>query len=362
MTLAVVRSLGDSSRRLRSAQELEDFEQELADQYALAVSAAGATDGHVAGDRAVVFEFAHFLARPLWTAGPEDADRFLRHQRANRCLARTTVYGKAMALGRFYDFLLARYQGEIHALTGHVVDQPIDEYNRPRHPYCEQARVPPADEEVDALFTAWRDSLPGARKFLPAARDYFAASLWRRAGLRISETVMLDIRDWRPDLGELGKLHVRHGKGSLRRGPKARLVPAINSVGPLVEWWLADMRHQFGDDYQDPDAPLLPSERRDRDAGRCGRVGVDALRSGLAGAVAVWLPGWAGRLTPHVLRHYCASSLYARGLDLKAIQDFLGHEWLSTTTRYIHVHDGHIENAWAAANARVAARLDGPGG
>ena len=57
------------------------------------------------------------------------------------------------------------------------------------------------------------------------------------------------------------------------------------------------------------------------------------------------------------LRHFCASSLYARGMDLKAIQELLGHEWLSTTTRYIHVHDDHIEHAWAAANERVAARL-----
>ena len=56
------------------------------------------------------------------------------------------------------------------------------------------------------------------------------------------------------------------------------------------------MRHQFGDDWADPDAALLPSERRDRDTGWCTRAGSDALRSGLAGAVATWLPGWAGRL------------------------------------------------------------------
>jgi site-specific recombinase XerC len=60
--------------------------------------------------------------------------------------------------------------------------------------------------------------------------------------------------------------------------------------------------------------------------------------------------------------HNCASSLYARGLDLKAIQDILGHEWLSTTTRYIHVHDAHTEKAWTAANARVAGRLEIPEG
>jgi site-specific recombinase XerD len=242
-----------------------------------------------------------------------------------------------------------------------VVAQPIDEFNRPAKPYAEIARVPPADAEVDALFAAWREALPNARKFLPAARDYLAASLWRRVGLRISETVMLDIRDWRPDLGELGKLHVRFGKGSHGRGPKTRLAPGINAACDLLDWWLTDVRHQFGDDWADPDAPMLPSERRDRHTGRCLRAGTGTLRSGLAGAVSTWLPKWDGQLTPHGLRHYCASSLYARGVDLKAIQELLGHSWLSTTTRYIHVHGEHIEQAWAQANERVAARLTGTG-
>ena len=127
------------------------------------------------------------------------------------------------------------------------------------------------------LFGSWRAALPEARKFLPAARDYMAASLWRRAGLRMNETVMLDIGDWRPDLGELGKLHVRFGKGSRGRGPKSRLVPGINSVDSLLEWWLTDVRHQFGDDWSDPSAPLLPSERRDPETGACQRVG-DRMR------------------------------------------------------------------------------------
>lgn len=355
MGLAVVRSLG-TARSVRTPQELEDFEQELVDQFSLAVAGAGATDRHVAAERAIVFELIRFLGRPVWTAEPEDADRFLVGLR-RQGRAKSTVESKARTLARFFEFVIARYQGDIHALTGCVVVQPIDEFNRPAKAAYGEARVPPAEDEVEALFAAWREMLPETRKYLPAARDYLAASLWRRAGLRIRETVMLDIRDWRPDLGEHGKLHIRFGKGSQGRGPKTRLVPAINSVDLLVQWWLTDVRHQFGDDWDDPDAPLLPSERRDRHAERCMRAGDDALRSGLAGAVARWLPAWEGRLTPHGLRHFCASSLYARGVDLKAIQDLLGHEWLSTTTRYIHVHDNHIEHAWAAANDRVANRL-----
>ena len=81
-------------------------------------------------------------------------------------------------------------------------------------------RVPPSDEEVDHLFTSWANALPDQRKYLTAARDYMAASLWRRLGLRLNETVMLDLRDWRPDLGERGKLHVRFGKGSGAAAPR----------------------------------------------------------------------------------------------------------------------------------------------
>ena len=169
--------------------------------------------------------------------------------------------------------------------------------------------------------------------------------------------------------GELGKLHVRFGKGSRGRGPRPGWCPAINAVDALLDWWLTDVRHQFGDDWADPDAPLLPSERRDRLTGRhaCGPAPTRCA-PGWPGRSRSWLPAWAGRLTPHGLRHFCASSLYGRGVDLKAIQELLGHEWLSTTTRYIHVHDEHIEQrvgtgeragGCPAATERRVRRCDG---
>ena len=246
MGLAVVRSLG-GPRRLRSAQDVEDFEQELVDQFLLACVGAGLADSTVSDDRAVIFELARFLCRPLWTAEPADVDRFLAQQR-RLGRARTTIVGKVAAIAKFYDFLVLRYQGDIHALTGYVVAQPVDEFNRPTTTVHGAGRVPPSIAEVELLFGEWRADLPHQRKYLIAARDYFAASLWRRAGLRINETVMLDVRDWRGDLGEFGKLHVRFGKGSRGRGAKTRLTPAINDVDVLVRWWLTDVRHQFGDD------------------------------------------------------------------------------------------------------------------
>jgi site-specific recombinase XerD len=356
MTLAVVRNLS-SPRVLRGAAEVEDFEQEIVDQYALAMAAVGLTDGHIANARNLVFSFGRSLSGPLWSASCEDADRFMNQMRRSGNAASTRATRAGM-LAHFYDFVITRYQGDIHALTDCVVEQPIDEFNRPSGASLGRVRVPPSDAEIEELFSRWRQSVTEARKYLTAARDYFAASLWRRLGLRISETTMLDIRDWRPDLGRFGKLHVRYGKGSRGRGPKARLVPAINGVDRLMEWWLADVRHRFGGDWADPEAPMLPSERRDPETKRCVRVGRDSLRIGLRTQTERWLPAWSGRLTPHVLRHYCASSLYGSGMDLKALQDLLGHDWLSTTTLYIHVDAEHIEQAWTQANRRLEARFN----
>jgi len=88
-----------------------------------------------------------------------------------------------------------------------------------------QIRIPPTEHEVGALFSGWRTDLADCRKFATAARNYAAARLIADVGLRINEVRMLDIADVRWELGRFGKLNVRFGKGSRRRGPKQRLVP-----------------------------------------------------------------------------------------------------------------------------------------
>jgi site-specific recombinase XerD len=90
-------------------------------------------------------------------------------------------------------------------------------------------------------------------------------------------------------------------------------------------------------------------------------VSTDVVRRGLTDAVAAHLPGWAGRLTPHVLRHYCASQLYQAGVDIIAVQELLGHSWISTTMRYVHVHvhATRIEDAVLSSQERAAGRWEG---
>ena len=93
MTLSVVRSF-EADRKVRTPLGIEDYEQELVDQYLLAAVGSGIGDKRVGADRAVLFEFIEFLAGPVWTARPADADRFLADQR-RRGRARPTVQHKA---------------------------------------------------------------------------------------------------------------------------------------------------------------------------------------------------------------------------------------------------------------------------
>ena len=46
---------------------------------------------------------------------------------------------------------------------------------------------------------------------------------------------------------------------------------------------------------------------------------------------------------PHVLRHTCASRLAQNGVDIKRIQEFLGHRTLAMTMRYAHLAPKHLE-------------------
>lgn len=106
----------------------------------------------------MVIEFARSLPGPLWTATCDDADRWLAElRRAGRSVS--TRAGKAGTLGGFYDVMVARYQGDIYALTDVVVEQPIDAFNRQADASLGQVRVPPTDAEVEELFAGWRSAV-----------------------------------------------------------------------------------------------------------------------------------------------------------------------------------------------------------
>jgi len=170
------------------------------------------------------------------------------------------------------------------------------------------AADPAVGRQVGCLFAGWREELSTCRKFAPAARSYTACRLMADAGLRVNEACELDLADVKWDLGLFGKLHVRHGKGARGSGPRERMVPLINNAGATLRWFVEDVWGQFGGDYARPGVPLLPSERKNAD-GSAARSGTRPC-GGPEGGRPAHLTDWPDIVTPHVLRHFCASELY----------------------------------------------------
>ena len=321
MALAEVRDLRQA-RPAASAEELAGLETDVLAGFVLARAAAGLSDGTVSSDVSHLAQLRAWLDRPLWEMEPGDADAYFG--RVLRDAAPGTRLARSQSLKTYFVFLELRHKVELHQLTGRVVECPIDEMNRPRGRRQARLRIPPSPQQVATLFAGWRGELVTCRKFAPTARNYTAARLMAEVGLRVNETRSLDLGDVKWNLGRFGKLHVRHGKGARGSGPRERMVPLINNAGGTLRWFVEDVWAGFGGDHTAPGAPLLPSERTSLD-GSPARVGDEALRAALADAAARHLPDWKAPVTPHVLRHFCASGLYGAGMDLVAIQELLGH-------------------------------------
>lgn len=136
------------------------------------------------------------------------------------------------------------------------------------------------------------------------------------AGLRLSEIAALEWSDI--DLHKRTIL-VRDGKNG-----KDRTVP-INKT----------LLHEL--------QQVSESERSGAVAGLLG--GVCGSRKGLCHVFDRWLDGLGVKVTAHQLRHTFATELLDRGVDLRYIQELLGHEDIATTQRYLAVSVRHLHKA-----------------
>jgi integrase/recombinase XerC len=164
------------------------------------------------------------------------------------------------------------------------------------------------------------------------ARDAAVLALLYGSGLRISEALGLRRDDFSTGLGTDG-IRVK-GKGG-----KVRMVPVLPQVAAAVAAYVCACPQEVP-----PDGPLFVGARGGCLSPRVVQLAVARIRGALG------LPETA---TPHALRHSFATHLLARGGELRAVQELLGHASLSTTQIYTAVDSQRLLEAYRSAHPRA---------
>lgn len=165
------------------------------------------------------------------------------------------------------------------------------------------------------------------------ARDKALCLLLYGCGLRISEALGLNQEDAQPQRLEAEGLRI------LGKGNKERLVPVLPIVVEAIERYRKQCPYS-----KKPNAPLFYGKLGKRLQPAVFQRQIVAVRQAL---------GLETTLTPHALRHSFATHLLSRGSDLRSIQDLLGHETLSTTSRYLSVDYEALASLYKTAHPRM---------
>ena len=163
-----------------------------------------------------------------------------------------------------------------------------------------------------------------------AARNAALMTLLYGTGLRISEALSL----------KRGDVPLGESLSIVGKGNKERVVPVLPAVREALSLY-ADLLPQA-----DKNAPLFLSRRGKAMSPREAQALMQHLRGRLG------LPPSA---TPHALRHSFATHLLQNGGDLRAVQELLGHNSLSTTQKYTEVEGARILAVYDAAHPRAKA-------
>ena len=173
-------------------------------------------------------------------------------------------------------------------------------------------------------------------------RDRALLELLYATGARISEACGLSMGDIDFD----SRLVRLFGKGA-----KERIVPFGRSAATALDEWFSPRGR----------VRLAPSQWRRRDdaeavflnrrGGRLTRQAAWAVVKGYGRRA-----GLRGELSPHVLRHSCATHLLDHGADLRVVQELLGHASISTTQVYTKVSQERLFEVYRSAHPRARGR------
>ena len=192
-----------------------------------------------------------------------------------------------------------------------------------------------SEADVERLLSSVAPVTPVGR------RDRAVLELLYGTGIRIGELCGIRLSDLDLDAALLRVL----GKGA-----KERIVPVGRHAGrALVDWLGPEGRPQL--------EPERWARRDDADALFLNQRGGRLQRQGawLAVRRAGEAVGLGEVLTPHVLRHSCATHMLDHGADIRTVQELLGHASISTTQVYTLVSGERLRAVYRSAHPRAVA-------
>ncbi|WP_111979041.1 tyrosine recombinase XerC [Algibacillus agarilyticus] len=164
-----------------------------------------------------------------------------------------------------------------------------------------------------------------------AIRDFAMMELMYSSGLRVSELINLNIAD----INWGDKTLIINGKGN-----KQRIAPFGKIAEQRLKRWL-ECRYKHTE--QKNDAVFRANSGRRLSVRQCReRMRKWGVEQGLA-----------KHLNPHKLRHSFATHLLEGSQNLRAVQELLGHENLSTTQVYTHLDFEHLSKVYDSAHPRA---------
>jgi integrase/recombinase XerD len=265
--------------------------------------------------------YCTWLGGPPRAATEADLERYVGELRASGRAA-SSIARAMVAVRTFHRFLVN--EGVVASDIGANVESP-------RVP----SGVPKALSQDEVIMLL--DAVVG---YEPAQfRDRAMLELLYGTGMRISELVGLSLTDLDLD----SRLVRVFGKGS-----KERIIPVgRHAVDAVVSWLTPSGRDSL--------APTRWARRGDSEAMFLNQRGGRLSRQG------AWLVvrhygdrvGLADRLSPHVLRHSCATHLLERGADIRVVQELLGHASISTTQVYTKVSADRLRSVYESAHPRA---------
>lgn len=238
-----------------------------------------------------------------------------------RGLSKASV-ARALAAIRSWCKWLARH-GEIEQSPAALVATPKLPKHLPRVPTIEEMNRM-VDAKADET-AAW------------PARDRLILELLYGCGIRNAELVGIDLKD----IQWANEAILVRGKGR-----KERLVPIGDAAAQAMRAYLPERGEKLAAMKKDSAALLLNA--RGRGNGRLTTRSVGRIVKGMA--LAQGLPA---EVHPHTLRHAFGTHMLEEGADLRAIQELLGHERLSTTQRYTQLTVGQMEAVYDRTHPRA---------